>query len=48
MDEIDEVPGVLPTFILNFAPKSGAAVGKNNGIGNTFGLDDEESYICKQ
>jgi hypothetical protein len=47
IDEIKDVPGILPTFILNFAPKSAVTVSKKNGIGNTFGLDDHQSHICK-
>lgn len=47
LDEVAEIPGIRPKFILNFAPKSGAAVAKRNGVGNTFGLDDKQSYICK-
>jgi hypothetical protein len=42
-----DVPGLFPTFILNLAPRTAATVGKKNGIGNTFGLDDKEPYICK-
>ncbi|KAM0276719.1 hypothetical protein ACHAQH_006487 [Verticillium albo-atrum] len=40
--------GVLPTFIPNQAPKTDAAVGQNNGVGNAFGLDSDESYIWWQ
>lgn len=47
IEEIADVPGILPTFILNFAPKSAVTVSKRNGIGNTFGLNDDQSYICK-
>ncbi|RSM01156.1 hypothetical protein CDV31_011465 [Fusarium ambrosium] len=48
IDEIVDVPGILPTFILNFAPKSAVTVSKRNGIGNTFGLNDDQSYIWWQ
>ncbi|CAG9997104.1 unnamed protein product [Clonostachys byssicola] len=48
IEEVAEVPGIWPTFILNFAPKSGAAVAKRNGVGNTFGLNDDESHIWWQ
>ncbi|KAJ3468287.1 hypothetical protein MRS44_002352 [Fusarium solani] len=48
IDEIADVPGLLPTFILNFAPKSAVAVSKRNGVGNTFGLNDDRSYIWWQ
>lgn len=46
IDEIAEVPGLLPTFVMNFAPKSAVTVSKKNGVGNTFGLNDDQSYIC--
>ncbi|KAK7222169.1 hypothetical protein V2G26_010172 [Clonostachys chloroleuca] len=48
IEEVAEIPRIWPTFILNFAPKSGAAVAKRNGVGNTFGLDDKQSYIWWQ
>jgi hypothetical protein len=41
------VEGLLPTFVLNLVAKSAATVAKNNGIGNTFGLDDSTPTICK-
>lgn len=47
VDDISDVEGLYPTFVLNMAPKSAATVGKTNGIGNTWGLDDSESYICQ-
>lgn len=46
VDDISDVKGLYPTFVLNMAPKSAATVAKTNGIGNTWGLDDSESYIC--
>lgn len=46
VDDIADVEGLYPTFVLNMAPKSAAAVAKTNGIGNTWGLDDDASYIC--
>lgn len=46
VDDISDVEGLYPTFALNMAPKSAASVAKTNGIGNTWGLDDDESYIC--
>ncbi|KAF3361263.1 hypothetical protein VdG1_00872 [Verticillium dahliae VDG1] len=48
VEDIADVKGILPTLVLNSAPKSAAAVGKNNGVGNAFGLDTEESYIWWQ
>jgi FAD/FMN-containing dehydrogenase len=47
VDEIADVEGLYPTFVMNLAPKSAAAVAKNNGIGNVWGLEDDQSYICK-
>ncbi|KAL6918571.1 hypothetical protein FSST1_010066 [Fusarium sambucinum] len=46
--DIADVPGLLPTFILNLVPRPAASVAKTNGIGNTFGLDDKEPYIWWQ
>ncbi|KAM0325420.1 hypothetical protein ACHAQA_007406 [Verticillium albo-atrum] len=46
--EVADVEGILPTFILNLAPKTAAAVGKENGVGNALGLDCDESYIWWQ
>ncbi|KAF4461796.1 fad binding domain-containing [Fusarium albosuccineum] len=46
--DIVDVPGLLPTFILNLVPRTAATVAKHNGIGNTFGLDDNEPYIWWQ
>ncbi|KAB2570331.1 putative fad binding domain-containing protein [Lasiodiplodia theobromae] len=48
VDDIADVEGLYPTFVLNMAPKSAAAVAKTNGIGNTWGLDDDASYIWWQ
>ncbi|KAL9948128.1 hypothetical protein D7B24_002378 [Verticillium nonalfalfae] len=48
VEDIADVEGILPTLVLNSAPKSAAAVGKNNGVGNAFGLNTEESYIWWQ
>ncbi len=48
MDEISDVEGLVPTFVMNVLPKSALSVAKNNGIGNTWGLDDDQSYIRKQ
>jgi hypothetical protein len=48
VDEISDVEGLVPTFVMNVLPKSALSVAKNNGIGNTWGLDDDQSYIRKQ
>ncbi|EOD46285.1 putative fad binding domain-containing protein [Neofusicoccum parvum UCRNP2] len=45
VDDISDVGGLYPTFVLNMAPRTAASVAKTNGIGNTWGLDDSESYI---
>ena len=47
MDEISDVEGLYPTFVMNVLPASALSVAKNNDIGNTWGLDDDQSYICK-
>ncbi|KAK7446490.1 hypothetical protein CaCOL14_010898 [Colletotrichum acutatum] len=46
--DIADIEGVRPTFILNTVPRTALAVGKNNGIGNTFGLDAGQSYVWWQ
>ena len=46
VDEISDVEGLYPTFVMNILPASALSVAKNNGIGNTWGLDDDQSYIC--
>ena len=46
VDEISDVEGLYPTFVMNVLPKSALSIAKNNGIGNTWGLDDDQSYIC--
>jgi hypothetical protein len=48
VQEIEEVPGLFPTLVLNLAPASAATVAKTNGVGNTFGIDDDQSYIWWQ
>jgi len=47
VDELSDVEGLVPTFVMNVLPKSALSVAKNNGIGNTWGLDDDQSYIRK-
>ena len=34
VDQIADVEGLYPTFVLNIAPKSAATVAKTNGVGN--------------
>ncbi|KAF4121326.1 FAD/FMN-containing dehydrogenase [Geosmithia morbida] len=48
VDDIADVEGVNPTFVLNLLPKSALSVAKNNGIGNTWGLEDDQAYILWQ
>jgi hypothetical protein len=45
VDEISDVEGLLPTFVMNTMPASAMAVAQNNGIGNTWGLDGTQSLI---
>jgi hypothetical protein len=44
---VADVKGLFPTFVINLVPRTAATVAKTNGIGNTFGLDDDQSYICR-
>lgn len=46
VDEIADVQGLPPTFIMNISPASAARVAQENGVGNVWGLDDEP-LICK-
>ncbi|KAI0103627.1 FAD-binding domain-containing protein [Nemania sp. FL0031] len=48
VEDVIDVEGLYPTFVMNILPKSAASVAKNNGIGNTWGLDDDESWIIWQ
>ncbi|PYI00853.1 FAD binding domain protein [Aspergillus sclerotiicarbonarius CBS 121057] len=41
IDQIADVAGLYPTFVLNISPASAARVAQTNGIGNVWGLDDE-------
>lgn len=45
--EIADVEGLYPTFVLNTMPKSAASVAKTNGVGNVWGLEDDESLISR-
>lgn len=45
VDDIADVQGLNPTLALNILPKSALTPAKHNGIGNTWGLDDDQSYI---
>ncbi|KAK0122305.1 hypothetical protein ONS95_010550 [Cadophora gregata] len=48
VDTISDVEGLSPTFVLNMIPKSTMTVAKDNGIGNTWGLDDDQGLIVWQ
>ncbi|KAF4237421.1 hypothetical protein CNMCM8980_005501 [Aspergillus fumigatiaffinis] len=41
VDEISDVQGLYPTFVMNLSPAGAARVGKTNGVGNVWGLDDQ-------
>ncbi|KAL1862111.1 hypothetical protein Plec18170_000935 [Paecilomyces lecythidis] len=45
---ISDVEGLYPTFVLNVVPKGAAHIGKTNGIGNLWGLDDSRSWLIWQ
>lgn len=44
---LSDVKGFFSTFVMNILPKSALSIAKNNGVGNVWGLDDDETYICK-
>ncbi|KAJ8122831.1 hypothetical protein ONZ43_g1072 [Nemania bipapillata] len=48
VQDVIDVEGLYPTFVMNILPKSAASVAKTNGVGNTWGLDDDESWIIWQ
>ncbi|PSK40038.1 hypothetical protein B9Z65_7978 [Elsinoe australis] len=48
IQDIRDVEGLLPTYVLNPAPKSAASVALNNGVGNVWGLEDEDNHIWWQ
>lgn len=45
VDRIEDVEGLYPTFVLNLMPKSANTIAKTNGIGNVWGLEDDQSWI---
>lgn len=45
--EVADVVGLYPTFVTNIDPKSANTIAKTNGIGNVWGRDDTQSYVCK-
>ncbi|KAI0538640.1 FAD binding domain protein [Xylaria digitata] len=48
VDEISDVEGLYPTFVLNPLYASAATPAKTNGVGNVWGLSDDQSYILWQ
>ena len=47
VDTVSDVKGLYPTFVLNIISKSTMTVAKENGIGNTWGLDDDQDLISE-
>lgn len=45
--DLNNVKGLYSTWVMNILPKSALSVAKNNGVGNVWGLDDDETYIRK-
>lgn len=41
MDEISDVEGLYPTFVLNEMTPTSLRVASTNGVGNVWGLDPE-------
>ncbi|KAL5358520.1 hypothetical protein BJX96DRAFT_182956 [Aspergillus floccosus] len=48
VESIADVEGLYPTFVMNIIPRGAARVGKTNGIGNVWGLDDDQPWIIWQ
>ncbi|KUJ16972.1 FAD-binding domain-containing protein [Mollisia scopiformis] len=48
LEDVSDVEGLVPTFVMNTMPASAASVAMTNGVGNTWGLDDTQSYIIFQ
>lgn len=46
VDQIADVQGLFPTFVMNTVPAGAARVGQTNGIGNVWGLEVEPT-ICE-
>ncbi|KAF3811783.1 hypothetical protein GCG54_00014535 [Colletotrichum gloeosporioides] len=47
VEDISDVEGLIPTLVLNTMAPSAMSVAKNNGIGNVWGLDDDEALISE-
>ncbi|KAH7127623.1 hypothetical protein EDB81DRAFT_846450 [Dactylonectria macrodidyma] len=48
VEDVSDVKGLYPTFVMNILPASAASVAKNNGVGNTWGHDDDQGVILWQ
>ncbi|PBP15721.1 FAD-binding domain-containing protein [Diplocarpon rosae] len=48
IDDVKGVEGLAPGLVLNIVSKSTMTVAKQNGIGNTWGLDDSEDLMIWQ
>ncbi|GAP92497.1 putative FAD binding domain-containing protein [Rosellinia necatrix] len=48
VDKISDVEGLYPTFVLNPMFASSATPANTNGVGNVWGLSDDQSYILWQ
>ncbi|KAI1119901.1 FAD binding domain protein [Nemania abortiva] len=48
VEGLSDVEGLIPTLVLNLLPASALTVGKTNGVGNVWGLDDDQSLIIWQ
>ncbi|PBP15991.1 putative fad binding domain-containing protein [Diplocarpon rosae] len=47
VDDVKGVEGLAPALVLNIVSKSTMTVAKQNGIGNTWGLDDSEDLMSE-
>ncbi|KAI0466806.1 FAD binding domain protein [Xylaria cf. heliscus] len=48
VEEVSDVEGLYPTFVMNPMYASAATVANTNGVGNVWGLSDDQSYIIWQ
>ncbi|TRX89501.1 hypothetical protein FHL15_009670 [Xylaria flabelliformis] len=48
VNKISDVEGLYPTFVMNPVYASSATPANTNGIGNVWGLSDDQSYIIWQ
>lgn len=47
VDQIADVEGLYLTFVMNILPRGVARVGKTNGAGNVWDLDNDQAWIRK-